>query len=98
MLKTDVFTKRHTQWYYFRVQNMLPGVIYKFRIVNLLKRDSLYNHGEWAMTSLFIDCLSNFMTLDINIDIFKGMRPLMYSERSAEEKEIGWIRHGHHIK
>lgn len=46
VLKTDVFTKRHTQWYYFRVRNMIPGIIYKFRIVNLLKRDSLYNHGK----------------------------------------------------
>ncbi|XP_067936797.1 cytosolic carboxypeptidase 2-like [Watersipora subatra] len=45
VLKTDMFTKRHTQWYYFRVQNMVPGIIYKFRIVNLLKKDSLYNYG-----------------------------------------------------
>ncbi|XP_067943240.1 cytosolic carboxypeptidase 2-like isoform X2 [Watersipora subatra] len=70
VLKTDVFTKRHTQWYYFRVRNMLPGIIYKFRIVNLLKRDSLYN---------------------------QGMRPLLYSERNAEENAVGWVRHGHHI-
>ena len=46
VLKTDMYTKRHTQWYYFRVQNMVPGIIYKFRIVNLLKKDSLYNYGE----------------------------------------------------
>lgn len=46
VLKTDMFTKRHTQWFYFRVQNMVPGIIYKFRIVNLLKKDSLYNYGK----------------------------------------------------
>jgi len=46
VLKSDVFTKRHTQWYYFRVRNMVPGITYKFRIVNLLKKDSLYNHGQ----------------------------------------------------
>ncbi|XP_033121673.1 uncharacterized protein LOC117120721 isoform X2 [Anneissia japonica] len=45
LLKTDLYTNRHTQWYYFRIQNMVPGVTYKFSIVNLLKRDSLYNHG-----------------------------------------------------
>ncbi|XP_064653134.1 uncharacterized protein LOC135503474 isoform X3 [Lineus longissimus] len=45
VLKTDLYTKRHTQWFYFRVQNMVPGITYKFIIVNLLKRDSLYNHG-----------------------------------------------------
>jgi len=26
-----------------------------------------------------------------------GMKPLLYSERSAEEDNIGWSRHGHHI-
>ncbi|XP_033727310.1 cytosolic carboxypeptidase 3-like isoform X28 [Pecten maximus] len=45
VLKTDLHTNRHTQWYYFRVQNAVPGIVYKFRIVNLLKRDSLYNYG-----------------------------------------------------
>ncbi|XP_013412947.1 cytosolic carboxypeptidase 2 [Lingula anatina] len=45
VLKTDLYTKRHTQWYYFRVKSMVPGVVYKLRIANLLKRDSLYNHG-----------------------------------------------------
>ena len=58
VLKTDVFTKRHTQWYYFRVQNMVPGVIYKFRIVNLLKRDSLYNHGVCICLSSARTCTS----------------------------------------
>ncbi|XP_052234973.1 uncharacterized protein LOC127847242 isoform X4 [Dreissena polymorpha] len=45
VLKTDLYTNRHTQWYYFRVQNAVPGITYRFRIVNLLKRDSLYNYG-----------------------------------------------------
>ncbi|KAH9508360.1 Cytosolic carboxypeptidase 2 [Bulinus truncatus] len=70
VLKTDLYTFRHTQWYYFRVINVVPGITYKFRIVNLLKRDSLYNHG---------------------------MRPLVYSEKDAQEKDKGWIRTGHHI-
>ena len=47
VLQTDVYTRRHTQWYFFRVHNALPGVTYKFKIINLLKPDSLYNHGGW---------------------------------------------------
>ncbi|XP_077868214.1 uncharacterized protein LOC100369281, partial [Saccoglossus kowalevskii] len=70
VLKTDLYTNRHTQWFYFRVQRMRPGVTYKFNIVNLLKRDSLYNHG---------------------------MRPLLYSEKVAQDKSVGWLRSGHHI-
>ncbi|RUS91741.1 hypothetical protein EGW08_000449, partial [Elysia chlorotica] len=70
VLKPDLYTLRHTQWYYFRVTNAVPGVTYKLRIVNLLKRDSLYNHG---------------------------MRPLLYSENDAQEKQRGWVRTGHHI-
>ncbi|XP_070209667.1 uncharacterized protein [Littorina saxatilis] len=70
VLKTDLYTSRHTQWYFFRVHNAQPGVTYKVKIVNLLKSDSLYNYG---------------------------MRPLVYSERDAAEKQTGWIRTGHHI-
>ncbi|KAL8585690.1 hypothetical protein ACOMHN_022337 [Nucella lapillus] len=45
VLKTDLYTNRHTQWFFFLVRNVQPGVTYKFRIVNLLKTDSLYNYG-----------------------------------------------------
>ena len=47
LLQTDLYTKRHTQWFYFRVQNTRPNCTYKFQIVNLLKPDSLYNYGQW---------------------------------------------------
>ena len=46
VLKTDLYTTRHTQWYYFRVQGTTPGVTYRFKIINLHKQDSLYNHGK----------------------------------------------------
>ncbi|CAI9721402.1 cytosolic carboxypeptidase 2-like [Octopus vulgaris] len=45
VLKSDLYTNRHTQWYFFRIENTVPGIDYKFRIVNLLKKDSLYNYG-----------------------------------------------------
>ncbi|RTG87429.1 uncharacterized protein DC041_0010953 [Schistosoma bovis] len=32
LLKPDLYTKRHVQWYFFRIQNILPGFIYTFLI------------------------------------------------------------------
>ena len=45
ILKPDYGTRGNTQWYYFRVQNTRPNKFYRFNIINLLKPDSLYNHG-----------------------------------------------------
>lgn len=45
ILKFDVNTRGHTQWYYFSVTNATKGKKYKFNIINLLKGDSLYNYG-----------------------------------------------------
>ncbi|XP_066278740.1 uncharacterized protein [Branchiostoma lanceolatum] len=44
-LRQDLYTDKHTQWYYFRVQNARKGHSYRFTIVNLLKGGSLYNMG-----------------------------------------------------
>ncbi|CAF1315913.1 unnamed protein product [Adineta ricciae] len=45
ILRTDLYTRRHTQWYYFRVQNMIANITYRLRIINLMKKSSLYNEG-----------------------------------------------------
>ena len=45
ILKPDYNTRGYTQWYYFRVSNTKAGKQYKFNIINLMKPDSLYNHG-----------------------------------------------------
>ncbi|CAF2856372.1 unnamed protein product [Rotaria sp. Silwood2] len=45
ILRPDLYTRRHTQWYYFRVQNMIANITYRFRIINLVKKSSLYNEG-----------------------------------------------------
>ncbi|CAF0774359.1 unnamed protein product [Rotaria sordida] len=45
VLRPDLYTTRHTQWYYFRVQNMIANITYRFRIINLVKKSSLYNEG-----------------------------------------------------
>ncbi|XP_072350338.1 cytosolic carboxypeptidase 2-like isoform X4 [Scyliorhinus torazame] len=45
ILRTDLYTAKHTQWYYFQVQNMQEEVEYRFTIINLMKPTSLYNMG-----------------------------------------------------
>ncbi|XP_058518257.1 cytosolic carboxypeptidase 2 [Ochotona princeps] len=44
-LRTDLYTNKHTQWFYFRVQNTRKDTTYRFTIVNLLKPKSLYTAG-----------------------------------------------------
>ncbi|XP_003384825.1 PREDICTED: cytosolic carboxypeptidase 2-like [Amphimedon queenslandica] len=45
VLNTDLYTEKHTQWFYFKVSGMTPNVTYTFNIINFFKKDSLYNHG-----------------------------------------------------
>ena len=45
LLKPDYLTKGNNQWFYFRAHNTRAGKTYRFNIINLLKPDSLYNHG-----------------------------------------------------
>ncbi|XP_012498201.1 PREDICTED: cytosolic carboxypeptidase 3, partial [Propithecus coquereli] len=44
-LRPDLFTNKHTQWYYFQVTNTQAGIVYRFTIVNFTKPASLYNRG-----------------------------------------------------
>lgn len=44
-LRPDMYTAKHTQWFYFRVRNMKAGAYYRFTIVNLMKSSSLYFVG-----------------------------------------------------
>ncbi|KAJ0179424.1 hypothetical protein K1T71_005136 [Dendrolimus kikuchii] len=44
-LRTDLYTNRHMQWFYFRVTNTKKQMMYRFSIVNLSKAESLYNEG-----------------------------------------------------
>jgi len=45
VLNCDVNTRGHTQWFLFRVRGMLPGVPYRFHIINMMKPDSLFSSG-----------------------------------------------------
>ncbi|CAG7730303.1 unnamed protein product [Allacma fusca] len=44
-LRPDLYTDRHSQWFYFRIQNTKENITYRFSIVNLNKPDSLYRYG-----------------------------------------------------
>ncbi|XP_063240662.1 cytosolic carboxypeptidase Nna1 [Bacillus rossius redtenbacheri] len=69
-LRTDLYTNRHMQWFYFRVENTRANTAYRFSIVNLSKAESLYS---------------------------VGMRPLLYSSKDAQLRNIGWRRCGDNI-
>eukprot|EP00055_Hartaetosiga_balthica_P016386 m.103392 g.103392 ORF g.103392 m.103392 type:complete len:1433 (+) comp9094_c0_seq2:74-4372(+) len=45
LLQRDLYTRRHTQWFYFSIENTRANTQYTFHLMNLLKNDSLYNHG-----------------------------------------------------
>ncbi|XP_068255590.1 cytosolic carboxypeptidase 2 [Nyctibius grandis] len=70
-LRPDLYTAKHTQWFYFRVQNTRRDPLYRFTIANLAKPKSLY--GE-------------------------GMRPLLYSQRDAQSRGVGWRRVGADVR
>uniref|UniRef100_A0A8C3KM90 Cytosolic carboxypeptidase 2 n=1 Tax=Calidris pygmaea TaxID=425635 RepID=A0A8C3KM90_9CHAR len=70
-LRPDLYTAKHTQWFYFRVQNTRKDPLYRFTIANLAKPKSLY--GE-------------------------GLRPLLYSQRDAQSRGVGWRRVGTHVR
>lgn len=44
-LRTDLYSGKHTQWFYFQVKNTRSRVSYRFTITNLMKKNSLYNAG-----------------------------------------------------
>ena len=45
ILRPDINTRGHTQWFYFSVGNTRKGTKYKINIINLCKDESLYQEG-----------------------------------------------------
>lgn len=50
-LRNDLYTNKHTQWYYFRVQNTRPAIKYKFTIMNLhkVREQNSFKHSPTAL-------------------------------------------------
>eukprot|EP00976_Prorocentrum_cordatum_P014318 286313-Prorocentrum_minimum.AAC.1 len=42
ILRPDINTRGHTQWFYFSVSNTRKGIPYKLNIINMVKSDSLF--------------------------------------------------------
>ena len=51
VLRGDLYTQKHTQWYFFRVQNTRAGQTYRFTIINLYKVSQL--GGELGVSRPF---------------------------------------------
>ena len=55
ILRPDLNTRGNTQWFYFAMRRMRPGVMYKFNILNNVKPDSLFNGGMQPLVYSTID-------------------------------------------
>ncbi|CAH1973717.1 unnamed protein product [Acanthoscelides obtectus] len=44
-LRSDMYTNRHMQWFYFKVSNVKKDFLYRFSITNCSKDSSLYSEG-----------------------------------------------------
>ncbi|CAM1319123.1 AGBL2 (predicted) [Pycnogonum litorale] len=44
-VRSDLYTSKHNQWFYFRIRNTQRRVVYRFSIVNFHKSSSLYSMG-----------------------------------------------------
>ncbi|XP_031575194.1 cytosolic carboxypeptidase 2-like, partial [Actinia tenebrosa] len=58
-MKTDLYTIKHTQWFFFRIRNTQPGVTYQFTIINFIKSNSLYNDGMQPLFYSEMDAYKN---------------------------------------
>lgn len=87
-LRFDLYTNKHTQWFYFRVSNMRKGQAYRFTIVNLYKVSPM---------GLCVSVLS-WQSLQAGSLYNEGMQPVMYSVAGARETGVGWRRAGYSIK
>lgn len=60
-LRPDMYTNRHTQWFYFRVKNTKAKTVYRFSIINLTKPDSLYKEGMRPLMYSTLDAEYNHL-------------------------------------
>lgn len=91
-LRQDLYTDRHSQWFYFRIQNTKENVVYR-----LVKK----SYGLDVISSIDDYCTySSFSIVNFNKpdSLYKyGLKVLMYSEKEAQLNKIGWTRAGQNI-
>ena len=55
IIKPDINTRGHTQWFYFSREKHSQKTKYKFNMINLYKADSLYNRGMQPLIYSMLD-------------------------------------------
>ncbi|XP_055525554.1 cytosolic carboxypeptidase Nna1 isoform X2 [Wyeomyia smithii] len=98
-LRPDMYTNRHTQWFYFRVKNTKAKVIYRFSIINLTKPDSLYKEGMRPLMYSTSDAEYNhvgWQRCGENISYFRndsdnGYNHGSYHHRPADDDDDDYI-------
>ncbi|KAK3697423.1 hypothetical protein QZH41_019236, partial [Actinostola sp. cb2023] len=74
-MRTDQYTMKHTQWFFFRVRNTKPGVTYQFYIMNFIKSNSLYNDGMQPLFYSEMDAFKNkigWIRKGVNVKYYKN--------------------------
>ena len=84
ILKPDYNTRGYTQWYYFRVSNTRAGKTYRFNIINLMKPDSLYNHGMRPVVYSEAEAKKN------GRGWYRGGSDICYYQNSMKRKNAGY--------
>lgn len=72
LLQTDVNSRGHTQWFFFRVENTQAGSDIKFNIMNFPKSDSLFNYGMRVLI------YSKKVSKNVGTGWFRGGDNIMY--------------------
>ena len=72
LLQTDINSRGHTQWFFFRVENTVAGTDVKFNILNFPKSDSLFNYGMRVLV------YSKKAANNLGVSWFRGGDNIMY--------------------
>jgi len=84
ILKPDYNTRGYTQWYYFRIGNTRAGKTYRFNIINMMKPDSLYNHGMRPVAYSEIEAKRS------GKGWYRGGADICYYQNSMKRKNAGY--------
>ncbi|NXJ14492.1 CBPC2 carboxypeptidase, partial [Odontophorus gujanensis] len=101
-LRPDLYTAKHTQWFYFRVQNTRKDTIYCFTIANLAKPKSLYGEGMCPLLYSQQDAQSHgigWRRVGTNIRYYQGNEPaafhLSWSTRFPHDGDTCYFAHSY---
>eukprot|EP00951_Prasinocladus_malaysianus_P015037 scaffold114820_cov55-Prasinocladus_malaysianus.AAC.3 len=85
ILRPDINTRGHTQWFYFSVANTRRANKIKFNIINLMKEDSLYSDG---MQPLVHSAKESVAT---GLGWHRSGESIAYYQNSIKRKNGRWV-------